>query len=377
MEGEEPDGDGGEIGGPPLQSVAEENEERQREIQDEEHHADHRPRRAHPDGVELGLLGDVRDPDQHELEERRVRPEDREREQQPAERVIVRLAQRDEAGALRGERRDGEQGDRAQEPAGEVVDGVHRRVPRRFEAHQPVEGRERHREPDRGERAGAQRLHPRAVVGARARVPPQRPAPEQRRDRDPDGEVERRAHEEERQVEVRAAVLDEVARVLARDRIGPEPRVEGREPEEQRDEEHREQRHHRGDGLGEAAHRDGPAGPHRVADHQEDQRTDGDAGDVRVRDEVGEEELGAIDGRADQEPRRPEDRRPERPPDQARAVEHDRRRQRSASRAFAASGGGRSESATPARICRARTYATTAQRSAGSGRSAAYERIRP
>ena len=115
----------------------------------------HRPVEA--GDVERHLLGQTRDPDQQQLREGDVGPEAGEGEHQLADvvRVLdVHRRHRTRSCALPA-------GDEASIDSAapklprEVVDAEDRREPRRVQAHQPVEGRERHREPDEGQPAGA------------------------------------------------------------------------------------------------------------------------------------------------------------------------------------------------------------------------------
>ena len=109
----------------------------------------------------------------------------------------------------------------------------------RLERHQPVERRERDRQPVRDEPAAAEQLHAAREPGLGGAILLERPGIQEVRQPVPHEEVDGRPDEEERRVQVQVLVLE---RLVVRDQIGVRPPVETIHAE--RDGK-KEQRHHR------------------------------------------------------------------------------------------------------------------------------------
>ena len=272
---------------------------------DDQRHAHRRPVARHAHRVERDLLGQVGDPDQHELREGDVAPEADEGEQQLAqvvhvlgadERTVQVLARRI-PGQGGGDDQDGE---RAEEAAGEVVDAEDGREPHRVQAHQPVEGGE-------GDDQRHQRQRPRAQValllGQRriagdvlADAEAEQPPGDQRGDQ----QVADGPADEEADVQVAVLLVQEVQLVLGEDprRLRVHPGIQLRQVDQDGDDQQQEQRHGGGHRLQRPADDHHPLRAEGVEDHQQDERAERDARPVGEADQVGEQGRLPVDEQA-------------------------------------------------------------------------------
>jgi hypothetical protein len=192
-----------------LHGARQQQAERRREVEEDQRQADEPPAGLQPVQVPRDLLGQVARPDDQVLGEREVRPQHHEREHQIAEIVEVRGC--DDAferlAAAEPHEHDDEECDGGQPLTAEDEHAVDGREPVRLERHEPVEGRERDRQAVSEEPACAQHLHAPRQTGIPGLVLLERPRVQKVCDRVPDREIDRRANQEERRVEVELFVL--------------------------------------------------------------------------------------------------------------------------------------------------------------------------
>ncbi len=165
-----------------------------------------------------------------------------------------------------------------------------------------------------GQAGDADRPETPAVRERRGRVALERAAPEQGAEDEPHREVDPRPHEEEGEVQVRRLVEHDGSDVLVGDRLGAEPLpVERAEAEQERDEQHAEERQRPDDRLREAPDGHRPCRCHGVADHEKQERPDRRGHGEGVGREVGVEEPLPVHERADDEEQGAEEREAEGP----------------------------------------------------------------
>src|SRR5262249_20131067 len=186
------------------------------------------------------------------------------------------------------------------EAARPEVDAEHRREPAGGERHEPVHAGEGEHEGDhRQRRRGEGAL----LVGELERalaVLAERPPSQDEVGTDEDDEIDDRADDEERDVQIRARVLDGVhlerVEVGLRRRAGP--REELGKAEKDRHEEDRAGDEDRGERLGATSEDEEPAAARRVADEYEDERTAGGGEDEAEGEHVREERLLGLEDEA-------------------------------------------------------------------------------
>ncbi len=115
-------------------------------------------------------------------------------------------------------------------------------------------------------------------------------------DGDPNGEVDHRADEKKRHVEISALLLQNR---IGRDDFRAGPHVEVREPEAERHEQQRHDGKRTQRGFERALDHESPGATDQMMDHDDAQATDRHAEPEHVRDQVGAKKLGAIEKGAD------------------------------------------------------------------------------
>ncbi len=171
--------------------------------------------------------------------------------------------------------REGGQRERAQRLAHHEDDAVHRREPVGLERHDPVDGGPGHGEGVEDEASARELLElavDRAVV--RCGVLPRGESGQEVREQKPHGEREGRAHQKEGRVEVQHLLAE---KLVLRDDVGVRPLVEPVHPEDHRQKEEGAERQRTDGRLEGASDRDAPRAARQVLEHQDGERTDGQA----------------------------------------------------------------------------------------------------
>ena len=211
-----------------LALAEQQDEERQEEMEADQEQGDPLPAAVRPAEVPRRLLRQAARPDDQELGEGHVSPEHDERQQEVAQ--VVEPAGGHGVGHGPVGRQDAgdhdHQGQRGQGFAGHEHGPVNGGRPSGLERHPPVDRRERAGQEEDHEPRAAQCLQSAAGGRVDVLVLGPRPAAEHRRERGPDDEVERRAAEEERHVQVRRLVRE--FRVQP-DLLGAGPAIQGRQ----------------------------------------------------------------------------------------------------------------------------------------------------
>ena len=164
----------------------------------------------------------------------------------------------------------------------------------RLQRHAPVESRERRRQPDDQDDDAGDVLHLAAQARVARRVLLGRPAVQEVRQKEPRGEVDDAADDEERDVQVRLFVL---GRLVARDPRGVRPLVERaptlvhEERDDDGDEEDEAERERPRGRLEETPARQGPSAAGHVAERQPGEAADGNPRAEEEADEVRAEDL--------------------------------------------------------------------------------------
>ena len=163
---------------------------------------------------------------------------------------------------------------------GQGFGGEDRGIPAGRKRHDPVYHREAAGQCIQHQAQGAQ------AARARGREIPARPTHEQAREHEPDDEIHHRAQDEKAGVEIRLLVRQ----VMGKYTVPGEPRVEGRQAEQHRQEQHALHRQHPGGGDKGRGGRLAPAAAGEVADHVQAQGAQRQAQPEQPGEQIGTQE---------------------------------------------------------------------------------------
>ena len=297
---EDPERDGGQAAEAALGVLRQQVDDREHELADDEEVGEVLPVAAVVVVVEDRFLGNVRVPDEQELAEGEVGPEDGEAEKELAREVVVLVVQaREVALPLQPPGQHDDRGHGGLRADGEVVGAKEARGPAPVETHEPVEpGEGLHQRPEHHEEVGVimELEGPgRAAVGVllhRAMAVPER-------DGDEEGEVEEDADVEEGDVEISRPQREFV--VAAAEQVEPLPdRVAQRSHEEDRQIENKQRREKRAEVFPDAADEDVPRAVADVMEQRPEQGTGADGEEEVEGEEPGEGKLLRVEDRAEE-----------------------------------------------------------------------------
>src|SRR5690606_33737655 len=292
VRGEHPDRHRHHGEGAALEAPREQQHEGHDEVGDDEDGAHPTPGGAGAALVEAHLRRKVADPDDEELREALVRPEDDEGEEQAAHRGLAldRALLGKQSLAREHGGGDGEDGQRGGESPGKDVDPEDGGVPRGIEGHDPVEARPSEDEAEQDEATAGNSIQRAPLALVEVSVEGEGASYEEEGEEGEGTDPDQAPRDEEGDVEPGAPMFDQVDGLHVEVFRRSGPRVELAQAEENRDDEEEEGGEGRGGDLAGAAQSTEPARACGVAGHQQEQSPRGDGEEIEPRGEIREEE---------------------------------------------------------------------------------------